>query len=387
MTCHPSRIEPPCRYYGTCGGCDLQHASYALQLTIKKDIVKELLLRQTNSTVKEAAAQVADPLGSPSELNYRQRIRLQVGNNGELGFNQYRSNNIVPIDSCLLATPEINTTLQTLRKNEDAHDLIELSSEVQILYNPSSQKCTCIFNFTRKPRPANLSRAKKICQNNPLIEKIFIAGKNFPLQGPFNAETSTSLHLSFSHLCPEASGHPITFQWEAGAFCQVNLPQNAQLIDLVINLIQPDSSEDVLDLYCGMGNFSIPLAFLAKEVHGIEGQGSSIRSAKKNSLTSGLANTYFHKNKVHTACSAFVGKGRLFDHVVVDPPRQGIPDLAPQLAILCRKRLVYISCDPATLSRDLGALTTEGFTISKILPVDMFPQTHHIECVVLLEKN
>ena len=179
---------------------------------------------------------------------------------------------------------------------------------------------------------------------------------------------------------------PVDLFWEAGGFCQVNLAQNRQLIETVLEFCQVKKTETVLDLYCGMGNFSIPFAMEAKEVFGIEGQGSAIRSAKKNATNAKLTNTRFLKSSVHGACLDLAEKGEHFDCVLIDPPRPGAPGLASQLAAITSKRLVYISCDPATLCRDLADLTHEGFAICKIQPIDMFPQTHHIETVVLLEK-
>ena len=179
---------------------------------------------------------------------------------------------------------------------------------------------------------------------------------------------------------------PVDLSWEAGGFCQVNLDQNKNLIETVLEFCQVKKTETVLDLYCGMGNFSIPFAMQAKTVFGIEGQGSAIRSAKNNAANAGQANSCFLKSSVHNACIELAEKGEHFDCVLIDPPRQGAPGLADRLATIATKRLVYISCDPATLCRDLADLTDQGFTISKIQPVDMFPQTHHIENVVLLEK-
>ena len=179
---------------------------------------------------------------------------------------------------------------------------------------------------------------------------------------------------------------PLALSWEVGGFCQVNIAQNTALIDAVVDFCNPVGHESVLDLFCGMGNFSIPLATRAEELTGYEGQGSAIRSAKANAATAGLSNTRFFKSPVHTACEKLAGKNAEFDCVVIDPPRQGAPELAPHLAAICRKRMVYISCDPATLCRDLTQLSNEGFRITGIQPIDMFPQTHHIETVVLLEK-
>jgi 23S rRNA (uracil1939-C5)-methyltransferase len=124
----------------------------------------------------------------------------------------------------------------------------------------------------------------------------------------------------------------------------------------------------------------------AKEVLGIEGQASAIRSAKENAFNAAITNTRFLKKSVDNACKELAEKGELFDCVVIDPPRQGASGLAGYLAKITSRRLIYISCDPATLCRDLADLTNEGFTIKKIQPIDMFPQTHHIETVVLLDK-
>ena len=136
-----------------------------------------------------------------------------------------------------------------------------------------------------------------------------------------------------------------------------------------------------------MGNFSIPMAMTAKSVAGFEGQGSAIRSAKHNAQLAKLKNTRFSKRPIHRACEELLATGAFFDCVVLDPPRQGAPGLAESIGQICKKRLVYISCDPATLCRDLSDFSQHGFTITAIQPVDMFPQTHHIETVVLLEKT
>ncbi|MCP3887351.1 MAG: 23S rRNA (uracil(1939)-C(5))-methyltransferase RlmD [Desulfobulbaceae bacterium] len=387
---HPGRATPPCRYFGKCGGCDLQHSDYNTQLEIKKAILEDLLLRQESSPLKEVASKLPSPLPSPHFFHYRQRIRLQVDKDGQPGFRRYRSHDIVAIDSCLLAEEHLNSSLRSLQNSEEAEQLIALSTEVELQSNPDSGNCVVIFNFRRKIRPADIKAAQKLCETVISIERIFISGKDFPLQGPFcsqQPESSTADNLMSCSLSLENGVEDFQLSWEAGGFCQVNLKQNKTLIETVLQLSQPQKEESLLDLYCGMGNFSIPLAFLVKEVFGIEGQGSAIRSARRNATQAGLTNTNFKKSPVHTACDQLIKEGKIFDTVVIDPPRQGAPELASQLTQLTNKKLVYISCDPATLCRDLTALTSHGFSINKIVPIDMFPQTHHIETVVILEKQ
>jgi 23S rRNA (uracil1939-C5)-methyltransferase len=222
------------------------------------------------------------------------------------------------------------------------------------------------------------------------VERIFFVGSDFSITGPYcdKGEENEALNNTFNVHYPniiQLRRH-LNLSWEVGGFCQVNLAQNKILIETVLEFSQVEKTETVLDLYCGMGNFSIPLAMAAKEVLGIEGQGSAIRSAKENAFNAALTNTIFLKKPVDNACKELAAKGEHFDCVVIDPPRQGALGLAGYLAKITSKRLIYISCDPATLCRDLADLTNEGFSIKKIQPIDMFPQTHHIENVVLLEK-
>ena len=230
--------------------------------------------------------------------------------------------------------------------------------------------------------------AERFARESDTVERVFFAGEQYSLMGPYgDAEGTVAGNVLGIHY-PAVAGLPedLELHWEAGGFCQVNLGQNRALIETVLDFCQVEKGRSVLDLYCGMGNFAIPLALLGAEVLGIEGQGSAIRMAKNNAARAGLAHARFQQSPIHTACSELLARGARFDCVVIDPPRQGAPDLAGQLAALTGERLVYISCDPATLCRDLADLIEHGFSIRKIQPIDMFPQTHHIETVVLLEK-
>jgi len=386
VTPHPLRRKPPCRYYTHCGGCDLQHCDYVLQLTIKKDIIKELLARQQDKALQAAVQLVAPPIKSNNEFGYRQRIRLQVKNSGQIGFLRFRSHEIIAIDSCMLAAKTINASLSALISDDFFQTLTKYCSELELLRNPESDKTICIFRIVRKPRPADKKAAEKLVLAIDSIESIYFSGNNFQTTGPIGYTSENQkdrlLTIRYPHLSGLSEG--LDLSWEASGFCQLNLTQNRKLIETVLKFCDCSSDDTVLDLFCGMGNFSIPLAQLSKNVLGIEGQGSAIRSARKNGAHANLNNVIFRKKPVHSTCKELIKEKKIFDSVVIDPPRQGIPDLAHDLALLTKKKLTYISCDPATLCRDLQNLLTEGFTISKIQPIDMFPQTHHIETVVLL---
>ncbi len=387
----PARRKPPCRYVGQCGGCDLQHCDYPGQLAIKKGIIEDLFLRGKSAAVREAVHLLAEPLGAPADFGYRQRIRLQVDGGGALGFHRFQSHSVIPIDLCLLARKEENDVLTLLNSHPDGRKLTGNSAEVELQENPVTGKTVVIFRMVRKPRPADMLAADRFCRAFEQIERVFLAGESFPLMGPYGppkADPANSLAVHYPAMAaPPGLQQDFILTWEAGGFCQVNLGQNINLIATVLGFSRVGPTDRVLDLYCGMGNFAIPLAMKAKEVVGIEGQGSAIRSAAKNARAADLDNTRFRKSPIHEACTELAAAGEQFDCVVIDPPRQGAPDLAARLATLARDRLIYISCDPATLVRDLADLGDHGFVIEKIQPVDMFPQTHHIETVVLLNRK
>ena len=384
---HPARCPPPCPYAGECGGCDLQHCRYDSQVQIKKGIISDLLQHSNREELWDSFSLLAAPIAASEQFGYRQRLRLQV-EGGVLGFHRFRSHALIPIRLCLLARAPLNHTLAALRQGTDARKLTSMSSEVELQENPHTGKTVVIFRLPRKPRPADILAAERFARANDTVERVFFAGAQFSLMGPYGKEEQTvAANILAMHYPPFAGlSFDLHLSWEAGGFCQVNISQNQTLIETVLSFCRAEKGLRVLDLYCGMGNFAVPLALLGAEVLGIEGQGSAIRSAKNNAAGAGVNQARFQQSPIHIACSELTASGARFDCVVIDPPRQGAPNLAHQLATLAGKRLVYISCDPATLCRDLADLIDHGFAIRKIQPIDMFPQTHHIETVVLLEK-
>ena len=375
------RVQPACEYYKRCGGCNFQHMDYPYQLQAKEDIIHDLLCRSGHPLLVEATkSKLAKALVSEQETQYRQRIRLQIDERQTLGFYKRRSNDCVPIEHCLLAKQEINSCLLALLDHSSFRQLRKRTEALELLFNPETKQVILLLHFTQKTRPADTQQAAMLANEIDLLETVIITGTDFAPSG------SSEL----SYLLPPIPPHTdktLTLTWETGGFCQVNLTQNQKLIQTVLNFADVTGEDNVLDLFCGMGNFSVAIAEKAKAVVGIEGQGSATRSAKRNSKMAAQNNTTFIKKPVHTACASLADEGQAFDIVIIDPPRQGAPNLARTLAQLTTKRLIYISCDPATLCRDLVSLLEHGFALTTLQPIDMFPQTHHIECVVLLERN
>ncbi|MBU1057132.1 MAG: class I SAM-dependent RNA methyltransferase [Proteobacteria bacterium] len=385
----PQRILPPCPLYKKCGGCDFQHMTYPCQLQVKEEVLKDLLRMTGHPLLHQAADTLLSPLlPSPGQFHYRQRIRLQVDGQQVVGFHGRRSHNCVAVSNCLLARPEINDCLQELLAHPSCHRLRPHMEGLEILFNPERSDLILLFHFQRRPRPGDENNARNLVRELRGVAGIFFTGEGFALSGPYSdapSEDAATLSFTLPPL-PPYTDKPLVLSWETGGFCQVNLEQNITLITTTLDSCKPKKGDSILDLFCGMGNFSIPLAERAESVLGIEGQGSAIRSARKNSSQAGQTNTEFKKRPIHQACEELLQDGRKFDSIVVDPPRQGVPGLARNLSLLCRNRLVYISCNPVTLCRDLSELLEQGFSLTGLQPMDMFPQTHHIETVALLEK-
>lgn len=376
---HPGRVEPPCPYYQSCGGCNLQHCDYQTQLMVKDQILEDLL----RTLFKPSSSCVP----SPEFFGYRQRIRLQVQGNS-FGFKRFRSSEVVAVQACLLAHYPINSVMERMLSDQRSVRLLAISEEAEFLFNPNSAKVRLLFHCLRKPRPAELTLATELVHDIEELESVYFIGHNFSRLGPYPEKSGAKYGNHLSHIFTTTSGHqPFRLSWEVGAFCQVNLSQNEYLIDHVIHCCKPEPDSRILDLFCGMGNFSIPLALMAGCLVGVEGQGASIRMARKNGVSAGLTNIEFLKDDIACACDQLIAAREKFSTIVVDPPRQGINNLYARLAQLTDNRLIYVSCDPATLVRDIPRLAEQGFEPVSLTPFDMFPQTHHMETVTVFEKS
>lgn len=181
--------------------------------------------------------------------------------------------------------------------------------------------------------------------------------------------------------------NPVILMYPPGGFAQVHQLQNISMLSVVRRLGDFTSSELLLDLYCGNGNFSIPLAAEVSSVVGIEGNPDSIRAAENNRTLNKVANAEFFCDDVVSGVRLLVDQGRTFDTVLLDPPRAGAGDAVPGIVSLQPNKIIYVSCDPSTLARDCGLLAGSGYTVVTSVPVDMFPQTYHIESVTLLCRS
>ncbi len=374
----PQRVEPACPHFGRCGGCHLQHGDYPAQLAIKEAILRELTSRG-GLTVDEAAWRPILP--SPSPWGYRQRLRLQVDEAGRLGFFAARSHQVIAVDRCPLAVAPVNQALAGLLAHPGFRGLTANAQAVELLHHPQEGRVVMILHLRRRPRPADQQTARLLAREVEPLASVWLAGEGFARSGPYGEGEGG---IGFALALP--GGRSLAMRLEAGGFCQVNLGQNERLAAQLLEWAQISGQDRVLDLFCGMGNFSLPLAVGAREVLGTDLQHAAIRMAEANAQANGLANCRFQRAPAVAAAKELLAAGRSFDLILLDPPRSGCRELIPLLAGLSADRLLYISCDPATLIRDLAALTQAGYRLYGLRGVDMFPQTCHLEAIALLRR-
>lgn len=387
LTPSPDRINPPCPLYGRCGGCDLQHTMYNTQIFLKKEILTESLQRAAGDIFSDPETTIQSALASSEEFGYRQRIRLQVDEEGQYGFFRTGSHVLEAVSKCLLAKDILNTVLQQLHSNDSFSGLARQCTAFELLFNPDSNDTIMLLHFRRKSRPRDSVLATNVVNDTIGLSTILMQVEGYGLYDPLNQSfISTPPHLSQT-ISIENLQADILFTWEAGGFCQVNLAQNKNLINLVMEMTKTGPHNRVLDLYCGYGNFSLPIAQLAGKVFGIDGQNGAIRSAKRNAERNEIYNCYFEKQQVVQGVRNLIDAAKTFDTVILDPPRQGAADIVPMLPDLGAEQVIYISCNPATLARDLAILCRQEYTLSYLVPVDMFPHTHHMESVALLKRT
>jgi 23S rRNA (uracil1939-C5)-methyltransferase len=377
----PSRIKPQCPLYGECGGCDLQHGDYQEQLTIKTAIVSEAMARAGITLGQET---VEKTVPCQPQWGYRQRLRLKLDNRGNPGFFKKQTNALIAVSSCPIAAKPINTALAELAAGRCLAPLSPFCKEVELLQSPADQRVSLVLLLRKKQEiPPPVLQAIADCSSIHACS--CKAGKYFSSLIPL-PETKKKEPEPLSQQVTIDELPDCTLSWSAGCFSQVNPAQNQQLIQLVCTLAGNLQGKTILDLYCGMGNFSIPLALCGGTVTGIEWNRESIRWAEINAESAGITASFFAAD-VTDSLRQLVKDRQHVDLIVLDPPRKGIGAAAALLPALEPEKIIYISCDPATLARDLAILCRKGYALIKLMPVDMFPQTHHIESVVLLEKT
>lgn len=368
------RVTAPCPYFGSCGGCSWQHIAYDLQCTAKRAAVVDALARI--GRVDDADALVAQTRPSSRPLGYRNKVELvtnPASRRLELGYHRAASDQVVPVESCLLlpkkhqrAPRALAGALRYLSGREDlginrvGYRVAASTSDVEVAL------WTAPGAFPRKAVATTLMQAVPATSIVRVLTKERAGTRKI---------AGVEVLSGKGHWRERLAGHE--FAISAPSFFQVNTPGADVLIGLVIDALEPDGSDRVLDLYSGAGTFTLPLAELSGEVVAVESAGSAVRDLRRN-----LESAQLWAEVVGGDAAREIAELGHFDLVIVDPPRSGLaPEVISALASTRPRGIAYVSCDPATLARDTKALAEVGFELLKATPVDLFPQTYHIETV------
>jgi 23S rRNA (uracil1939-C5)-methyltransferase len=364
----PWRVYPPCPYFGTCGGCQWQHIDYRFHGELKKTILRETLER----IGKRRELPSMDVTLSPKSYGYRVRVQLKVRGQ-TLGYYRERSHEIVDIDHCPISDPLVNRMIQQLRGELDAFPQMEA---IEVNVSPDEEKAVLILHPLAWNRDSE-DFARKFLQKHPILKGIAIVAQNRLKQlGDLSLNFTVSLHRS-------GEKRRLGLRASALSFFQVNPGQNRRLIETVLKFSEMTKNEILLDLYAGIGNFTLPLAPEASKGIGVEENKTAIEDARYNAEKNGIRNCDFVQGKAEEVLKNL---SETPDHIILDPPRTGCKTILDQVVGLKPKRIIYVSCEPTTFSRDIRLFAENGYFLQKLALIDMFPQTYHMEVVGLLRR-
>jgi 23S rRNA (uracil1939-C5)-methyltransferase len=371
------RVTPPCPVFGRCGGCNWQHVDYETQCVQKAAIFAETMWR-----LARVEREKIHPVRAATDpLAYRQRIQLKVylrGSDHAVGFYRAGSHFVQDLPhGCAIARPELNRAMEEVRNILSRAPLADRIPQVDLSVDEFGT-VAALFHFIGSDRSALYDYLAGLQDKVSRISGIFVQlGRKESIKAVFGPET-------MDYTLNDARGSALTMSYSADSFSQVNFSQNRYLVETILSRVCVSPVGKLLDLFCGNGNLSLPLAGSADTVLGLESLARSIELASHNARRNGIDNARFLCEDSAAGVSRLAREHETFDLILLDPPRSGADAVVRNLHALRPERLVYVSCDPPTLGRDLALLQKGGFRVESIHPVDMFPQTYHLESVTFL---
>lgn len=355
-----NRVEPECKYFYDCGGCHWQNLDYEIQLEQKEQILKDCLERIGGFKYLE----IDNIQRSGKQYKYRNRITLTTWYSDEklnLGYFREASSEKVRIEECVVATDEINENLNNILQMADSGLFKDISIEKLVLTSGFNNSSSSFFSPTGSDRNKLADILSNSAAENPVcvypeekMFKFFICGYEF--------------------------------KSVPSVFIQSNPEINELIITDIINYIKNNNINRMIDLYCGIGNISIPSAEYVNQIVGVDINLKSIKLARINQDLNNIDNIYFYCSGSEEFLENLVSEKNDIELIVVDPPREGAKTIIKNILKLEPNHIIYLSCDPSTLSRDLKQIISYGYTFVKIKPYDMFPNTFHIETLVFMKK-
>jgi 23S rRNA (uracil1939-C5)-methyltransferase len=380
----PMRREPPCPHFGPCGGCQLQHLEIAHQHALKGRLFSQTLTR-AGGVSQDALGPV---LFTAEEFSYRARLELQaVGMpRPALGFKALGSSDMVPIHRCLLAAPALHPLVEAARgalKSARVGDPLR----VELACDAPGPGATMTLWTLGTPARRTVEALRRAATEIPGLRGVFL-NRGRGGAGACIWSDQGGVRGVVCGVPRPPHGEEMALEAWPGVFSQVNPLANRLLVATVASWLGSGPLDRVLDLYAGMGNITLPLSGLARELLAVEINPRAVENGRANARRLGIRNIRWERAPAEAGVRRLLQRGESFDLVILDPPRRGAREVLDGILSLAPRRILYISCDPATLARDLGHLgPSGGYEVLRTQPLDMFPQTFHLESITLLQRT
>lgn len=373
----PAREAPPCIYFGRCGGCSLQHADVRTQVAGKQRVLEDNLRH-----LGKVSPDVIFPAIHGPAWGYRRRARLtarHVAKKGGMlvGFHEKRSSYVADMTSCEVLPPDMSRLLPELRRLLGSLSIYQRVPQIEVALGDAAS--VLVFRLLEPLSEKDEALLRDFADTHGVHAYVQRAGPETAV--PFHPPGPADLYYALPEFDVEIAFEPTDFT-------QVNHAVNRVLVRRAVGLLQPQSGERIADMFCGLGNFSLPIARSGASVLGIEGARSLVARAEANAVRNGLAlRTRFTTADLFQMTPQALAALGPFDRMLIDPPRDGAVELVKSIGGDSLRRIVYVSCNAATLARDAGVLVHEaGYTLSGAGIVNMFPHTAHVESIAVFDR-
>jgi 23S rRNA (uracil1939-C5)-methyltransferase len=373
----PDRVEPGCPHFGVCGGCSLQHMEGAAQIRSKQQVLVDAFQRIGEVEPEE----LLPPLVTPNPWGYRRKARLgakYVPKKGKVlvGFRERGSSFVTDLGRCDVLHPKVGQLITPLSELIGSLSIRDRIPQIEMAMGDSA--CVLVFRVL-DPLSQEDSRKLETFGAEHAISIYTQSG---------GAETVQPLNGTVANLSYALPEYHLEIQFLPTDFTQVNSELNRLMVQRAVEMLAPAQNERVLDLFCGVGNFTLPLARRCREVVGVEGDAALVARARENARHNGVDNARYFTANLYESLEREPWLGESFDKALLDPPRSGALEVLEYLPKLGVERMVYVSCYPGTLARDAGELVKKhGYRLLSAGVMDMFPHTAHVESIALFERT